>query len=149
MKRILILVAVLLLAGIGSVEATGTVRERLEDYRTASMNYICLKVTTDNSGDVSVTTTNKFTGTVMAYFCNPGTGGDIPTDLFDVSILDETGRDILLGEGVDSLNAITNLDDNQLAGFGGFNGIYKTKLNLVIANGGDEKQMDIYIWIKP
>ncbi|MBW2148124.1 MAG: hypothetical protein JRG73_11205 [Deltaproteobacteria bacterium] len=62
--------------------------------------------TSDASGDFEKTITDPsaFFGKVIQLETKPGAGGDQPLDLYDVTITNAVGADILGGEGADRSN---------------------------------------------
>lgn len=74
----------------------------------------------------------------------PGSGGTQPTDLYDITLLDEAGVDVLFGAGANLSNAtsararlnppvIHAADDD---------------LDLVVANAGSEKTGTLILWVQ-
>jgi hypothetical protein len=62
--------------------------------------------TSDGSGDAS-DSIGPIIGAIQRVVFAPGAGGSQPTDNYDVTITDESGIDILAGQGADLDNATT------------------------------------------
>jgi len=55
--------------------------------------------TSDASGNVSGLPTRKINGKIRQLVTIPGAGGLAPTTLYDITLLDSDGRDVLAGVG--------------------------------------------------
>jgi len=86
-------------------------------------------------GVVSSQTLSKYSGLISKVNIIPDGGGTAPTTLYDITILDEGGRDILEGNGADcSATATEYLDQSD-----GLGNVSQSKLTLTIAAAGDAK----------
>ena len=65
---------------------------------------VSLAWTSDASGDASITTI-KQAGILVGVAFVPGSGGSQPTNLYDVTLTDDNGVDILSGQGANLSNA--------------------------------------------
>ena len=71
--------------------------------------------TADASGNVSEVLqiagidNNKFQGEILNARFIPGSGDDQPDDQYDVTLTDEDGVDILLGQGTDLSNSVRKM----------------------------------------
>ena len=68
-------------------------------YTTQVVNRIAWAWTSDASGNVTDATDIPVAGTLARVVFVPGTGGNAPTDLFDVTITDPAGIDVLSTQG--------------------------------------------------
>jgi len=66
---------------------------------------VSLAWTSDASGDVSGDLTVRIRGVILGVEFVPGAAGVQPTDLYDVTIEDENGVDVLAGQGANLSNA--------------------------------------------
>src|SRR5258708_2022396 len=62
-------------------------------------NRVVLAWTSDASGNVNGLPTGNINGTICKVEFVPGTGGSQPTDLYDVTLTDAAGVDVLAGQG--------------------------------------------------
>ncbi|MDP3983633.1 MAG: hypothetical protein Q8Q52_01330 [Acidimicrobiia bacterium] len=98
--------------------------------------------TTDASGDVSETTSNAYSGEVILLTTVPGTGGDAPTDLYDLTVEDPDGIDVLAGIGGDRSD--TNTEHVRSTSHGAAVGA----LTFTVENGGNAKSGTAIIWVR-
>lgn len=99
--------------------------------------------TSDAAGDAELETAQAYTGTIERLVTVPGTGGDQPTNLYDVEIQDEDDVDVLMGAGEDRSNTGT---EQASAGDLGIVG-YST-LTLVVANAGDGNTGTVHLYVR-
>lgn len=69
-----------------------------------TVRQVRLAWTSDAAGAVSGTTVDAV-GEIHRVTFVPGTGGSQPTDLYDATLLDEDGLDVLAGKGANLSNA--------------------------------------------
>jgi hypothetical protein len=106
--------------------------------------------TSDPSGDVDTTLTKPVRGFITRVITTPGSGGDQPTDDYDLTCLDEQGVDVFKTLG-------GNRDDTNVEDFSPAepmsDGTYISPLpvhvdgtlQLVVANAGDTKKGEVVI----
>ncbi len=115
------------------------------DARVAPMNRCVTRFqinwTSDASGNFEKTVTDPpaFFGRIIQLETKPGTGGDQPTDLYDVTITNAMGADILGGDGANRSNT-----DAQIAFL--INPVLVAgSLTFKVANAGNAKKGSIAI----
>lgn len=86
----------------GSVTMTD---QNLVDKAQFPCRKILLAWTSDASGNVSGTLTPVISGTLARVVFIPGSGGTQPSSLYDVTLLDESGVDVLGGQGANLSNS--------------------------------------------
>lgn len=96
-----------------------------------------------DDGKATKTTVNSYTGKIIRLVTIPGTGGDVPTDNYDVVINDEDGTDILMGAGAN--RDLTNTEQVLEASLGC---VANDKLSLSITNAGSAKKGTAIIYIR-
>lgn len=79
---------------------------------TGSVRKVTLAWTSDAAGAVSGTTVH-LDGVIERVVFVPGTGGVQPTDLYDVTLEDAEGLDLLAGEGAN----LSNVNKTQVTPF--------------------------------
>ena len=102
---------------------------------------------TDSSGDATFTTTEFYTGEVLAYIEIPDGGGTAPTTAYDVVVNNDDTEDILNGLGADVVTA----DGVQETGDSNGNPLLplvRSKLNLIIDNAGNAKGGKTMVFIR-
>lgn len=101
--------------------------------------------TSDGAGAVSgFLTETPYTGKIEALVTVPSGGGTAPTDLYDVTVLDEDGIDVLAGAGANRAAAATQQVLSASLGVVAYD-----KLQLVVANAGAAKQGAVILHIRP
>lgn len=111
--------------------------------KSFSTNKLYIKMTgswtTDSSGDVNgITTAFKVSGVPILIITDPD-GTDIPTDNYDITLIDDDGYDVLQGKGVDRDSSLTE----QVSYLGV---VFNTNLTLVVDNAGNAKKGVITIY---
>lgn len=106
----------------------------------------------DDSGDCSETANRakNVTGTVVGLHSIPESGGTIPSDNYDVTVIDAQGADVLNGAGADLHQTLTSAECYRFpADFLNTGPIFivDQDLSLVVANGGDKKGGVIRVYI--
>lgn len=110
---------------------------------SASNRVYTVQWTSDGSGAVSAHTFTIRRGTIAQVKVIPGSGGVQPTDMYDVTVLDANGIDILAGNGMNLSNAAAALliDIDVLT--------EESPFDVVVANAGAAKQGTVMIWLLP
>jgi len=96
-----------------------------------------------DAGAVSSATTLEYTGIIIKAIFKSDAASTDPTDLYDVTILDDNGFDVLLGNGANITKATTvqkTVSDGQMWVVG-------TKLTLTIAAAGNAKGGEVYLYV--
>lgn len=109
----------------------------------------------DSSGDCDDSTSKSarasgVTGTVVGLHAIPETGATIPTDDYDVTIIDGQGVDVLNGAGTDLNQVNTSVENYRFPTDFLSEGpifIADQELTLVVANGGDTQGGVIRLYI--
>jgi len=99
--------------------------------------------TTDGSGDATEDT-EEIWGKINRIATNPD-NTETPTSLWDLTIADEDGVDILCGDGADR-DAADSGDSEQIFTCPA-NLAVASKLTLTVANGGDTKKGVVKVYI--
>ena len=88
----------------------------------------------DGSGNVSEASGVQVTGRLVQFTTIPDGGGTAPTALYDVTLLNADGVDVLAGNGADrSATVVETVDEANLRPVG------YSQLTLTIANAGASK----------
>lgn len=100
--------------------------------------------TTDAAGDADYTTGTIAAGKVVALVHAPGTGGAQPTDLYDVTLLDSDGVDVLNAHGENVSNAAPTMyvEADQMGI------VVADTLTLNVVNGGNAKSGKTVVYLK-
>ncbi len=98
--------------------------------------------TSDGAGAVSATAFDCRAGIVRNAKYVPGTGGTQPTNLYDVTVTDADGADVLVGGGADRSNATANYGSPGTI-------IDAGSLTPVVANAGAAKTGTIVLYVGP
>lgn len=135
--------AVACLALIGPVHAAGTLTVTTTYSASSGMTLYTLAWTSTAGGAVSGNAFAVKRGRIIQVKFVPAAAGDQPTDLYDVTLIDEHSIDLLNGQGANLSNA-TGLylqfnpslwhDETQ-------------DLDLVVANAGATKKGTVYLWV--
>jgi len=110
----------------------------------STMSKITFSWTSNASGAASGATTNNYSGVIYRIVFEPGSSATQPTDLYDVTLTDDDGIDILDGAGGDLSNATTD----QLQGLIGVSAVANSKLTLTISNAGDSKTGTVIVYLR-
>lgn len=125
--------------------------------RSRPMRSVKWAWTSDGSGNVNgFPMARAIGGKVVNLVTKPGAGGVAPTDNYDVQILDEIGRDILDGKGMNRDTANTEtVSPRTFLTDGGTPAITDVGqiavddiLNLVITNAGAAKQGIVVLYLE-
>ena len=104
-------------------------------------------------GAVSGNETGYISGEILRVVFKPDGGGTQPTDLYDVTLLDDAGFDVLAGQGANLSNANTT---NVCPGVPMKDGtttsvrpqIVDDTLELQVSNAGSAKGGTIYLYVR-
>ena len=108
-----------------------------------SIKEIVFSWLSDASGDGTATaTTGIYTGDLIKVVIVPGTSGEEPDDLYDVTLADADSLDLLAGQGVDCPNTA------NLVITGGMLPIVESTISLTIAGGGNADTGKVYIYLR-
>ena len=89
--------------------------------------------TSSAGGAADATTTHTYTGEVVRAVQVPDGGGTQPTDLYDVTVTDSDGADVLHGTGANLSNAaVTNAAPKD-----GLGAVVNSTLTLAVTNAGN------------
>lgn len=164
MKKFLVLMLVTMFMALGSGVAlgadAGTLTLNSDSRVTPPGSSRAVRVIewdwlSDASGDCDVSTSKSanasgVTGTVVGLHAVPEAGGTIPTDDYDVTVIDGNGVDVLNGAGA-NLNQLVASAENYRFPADFLNTgpivIVDRELTLVVANGGNAKGGVIRIYI--
>jgi hypothetical protein len=98
--------------------------------------------TSDASGDASEASVFKMTGKILGLATIPD-GTAVPTDNYDVTILDSDGHDVLLGAGANRDIATTEyVSETSLAA------VVNSKLTLTVAAAGASKKGTVILYVR-
>lgn len=110
----------------------------------STMSKITFSWTSNASGAASGATTNNYSGVIYRVVFEPGSSATQPTDLYDVTLTDDDGIDILDGAGGDLSNATTD----QLQGLIGVSAVANSKLTLTVLNAGNSKTGTVIVYLR-
>lgn len=142
-----VLLAALLLTT--SLQAAGTLTVAATTVSPALTRYALTWVSTAG-GAVSANLFDVRPGELVQVKFVPNSGGTQPTDLYDVTLVDENSVDLLAGGGANLSNATSTI---KVPSFGATT-LYRyvhdglQRLDLVVANAGNAKGGTIYLWIR-
>jgi hypothetical protein len=130
------------LAAVGSITFT--------EARSRSIQSVSMLWTSDAAGAVSGINSPQVSGELLKVVFTPGSGGVQPTALYDVTMLDTDGFDVLAGKGANLSNAAASqvvplvgdgVTTNQRTALDGV-------LQLVVAAAGNAKQGTVTIYFR-
>ena len=108
---------------------------------TRTMRRVTLDWTSDaSSGDVSGVTTQELSGIIERVTFIPDAGGTQPSDLYNVTIEDENGIDMLDGDGADLSNSAASIVEPSIA--------IDDKLELKVDSAGNYKGGTIVLYLR-
>lgn len=119
----------------------GTVVATEETFGTVKK--IALAWTSDAAGAADGVTLGAYSGEIRRLVTVPSGGGTAPTDLYDVTLNDEDGVDVLLGAGADRSSTVT-----QQVNAGSLGIVANDKLTLAVRNAGNAKQGTVYLYVR-
>ena len=118
----------------------GTVTDNKLSHDPIGLEEITFTWLSDASGDADGTTPEQFTGDVENCSFIPD-DTDVPTALWDVTIADKNGVDVLGGQGA---NRSATLDEGvALVGK-----VFKSALTLTVSNAGNAKRGKCILYIR-
>lgn len=149
----LILLLALLVAPLsaGSAAVGSVVVVRTRVFGEFVVNQYKLSWTSSAGGAVSGNPFAVVPGEIMRVQCVPGSGGTQPTDLYDMKLKDIYEFDTVSGQGSNLRNVVPDAGDPGNMQFTTpyyFPGSASHTLDLVIANAGNAKTGDCYLWIR-
>lgn len=145
--RMVALAVTLMAASLSASSAAGTVVVTVNNRTLRGMTQYTLAWTSTAGGAVSANPVSVGPGWIESVKFVPGSGGTQPTDLYDVTLVDTNGVDVLNAQGANLSNATgLYLQFNPPLFFPG-SGSSQT-LDLVIANAGNAKTGVAYVWIR-
>ena len=106
-----------------------------------SVKKIHWAVMSSSSGVATQATTNVYDGKLITCVTNPGTTA--PTDDWDMTITDSDSVDLLCGNGADRDTA-----DTEVIAEASMSAVAGSVLTLNVANAGDSKVLDVYLYIR-
>ena len=95
------------------------------------------------AGTVTKQTLKDYNGAIERLVTVPGGAPNAPTTLYDVTVTDEDGNDVLMGTGVDRSATATE----QVLG-GSLGVVANGKLTLNIANAGSGKAGQVFVYLR-
>lgn len=98
-----------------------------------------------NAGKAAKTTTESYTGQIIGAIFVPDTGGTAPTNAYDITVINEDGRDILHGVALNLPVPIVGtgrIEPSSLLGV-----VVATTLTLNVENAGNAKGGTVYLYI--
>lgn len=125
---------------------TATLTESREKKNIDGLSYVSkikFDWASDAAGDVSQQTTLDYDGVILFVVTVPDSGGTAPTALYDVTLTDSDGVDVLGGLGANRSATATEYL-NYSSGLGA---VSKSQLTLTVANAGDTKGGLVYVYI--
>lgn len=96
-----------------------------------------------NAGKAVKTTEESYSGQIVRLVTVPTGAPNVPSDNYDVAILDEDGVDVLMGAGVDRDETNT---EQVLAASLGY--VANDRLTLSVSNAGNAKKGTAYLYIR-
>ncbi len=140
----------------GTLTTTRTLPTPYPDYigspgRTPALYTLAWTCTA--GGAVSSATSIPVVGKIERVVFVPGTSGNQPTNLYDVTLTDTGGADVLAGQGADLSNTSTTtvcpcvlMTDGTHTGANPF--VVAEALTLTVANAGNAKSGTIYLYVR-
>jgi hypothetical protein len=141
MKRALRIALVAVLALTSEAWAAGTVTVTEEAY--SAVRKVKFAWTSDGAGAADGATTGDFSGKIEALVTVPNGGGTQPTDLYDLTVVDDDGTDVLSGAGANRSNASTQVVLSASLGI-----VANDRLTLHVTNAGAAKGGTVYVYLR-
>jgi hypothetical protein len=118
---------------------TSTITEE----RHGSLKKIKFEWTSDAGGTCNYgTTTYAYNGALERVVFVPDSGGTQPDNLFDVTILDADGYDVLAGQGADLSNADTTTVVSSMGA------VANDPLHILVTGAGSANAGDVYVYLR-
>ena len=114
------------------------VPEEARSVRKISWDWLCT-----DGGVVTSASASKYSGIALKVVTVPDGGGTAPTTLYDVTITDEDGVDILCGLGADRSATATEYKSFS----DGLGACVDSALTLNVANAGNAKGGKVFLYI--
>ena len=113
------------------------------DSNTQTIRKYTISWTSDASGNATANTI-VLSGSIARINFVPGSGDTQPTDLYDLTLKDSDGIDILLGSGADLSNTIATtiiplISSNKI--------VINEKLAIAVSNAGNAKTGTVTLYI--
>ena len=113
------------------------------DSNTQTIRKYTISWTSDASGDATANTI-VLSGSIARVNFVPGSGATQPSNLYDITLKDSDGIDILLGAGADlsnvtSVTTIPLISSNKI--------VINEKLAIAVSNAGNAKTGTVTIYI--
>lgn len=140
MKRRLLMLALAL--GLASqASAAGNVDRAVKVLANGQVKYT-LSWTSDASGSVSGNSLTIASGRIVQAQFVPGTGGTVPTALYDVTLVDTNSVDLLQAGGADLSATVSKVSVFYPPAYA------DAALTLVVANAGNAKTGTVTVWVQ-
>ena len=139
MRRILALVVAALLATVPSY-AAGTVT--VSETTIGSIKLVKFTWTSSAGGAADGATTLTYDGGIQRIVTVPDGGGTQPTDLYDITLLDGNGVDVLVANGANRSNTATEQVPGSALGI-----TVASALTLHVTNAGNAKGGVVYVYV--
>lgn len=120
---------------------TITPKDNKLEVQKLTINWAC----TDGGAVVGAVTARKYTGFIYRAIWIPGAGGDAPTALYDTTLKDEDGADVLGGLGADRSATLPEYKSSV----DGLGIVMDSTLTFAVANAGDGKKGTFIVYILP
>ncbi len=97
-----------------------------------------------DAGKARKTTTEVYNGVLERAVFVPDSGGTQPTNLYDVTVEDEDGYDVLIGQGadLDNTGAVSKAHSN------GLGAVANDKLTVSVTNAGNAKGGAVILYLR-
>lgn len=120
---------------------------------TRTVKKVAFDWLSDASGDVNGTHTKYLSGEILRIVFIPDSGGTQPTDLYDVTLEDDSGMDVLAGQGANLSNAnTTNVEPGVPFKDGTTTSVSKMViddlLELKVSNAGNAKGGQVIVYVR-
>ena len=93
------------------------------------------------TGTATGTTTNSYDGKLITLVTDPG--ATAPTTLYDVTVTDADGHDVLVGAGADRSATVT-----ELVGETSLGAVAGSLLTVNVSNAGNSKVGEVILYIR-
>lgn len=128
------------------IVAAGTATRTSQPVRSQGERFTRYTVawTSSSGGAVSANTFTVLPGRIVSVRFVPGTSGTQPTDLYDVTLVDTSGADVIFGAGANLSNATASVVRLSPSYFQDGTRV----LDLVVANAGDSKTGTVEVLVQ-
>lgn len=124
--------------------ATGTVV--ITERAIKQVHMIKFAWTSTAGGAASDTTRLKYTGNILKFYTVPGSGGDAPTDNYDITLTNADSIDVLQGQGANRSTSLTQWV-NDIPASTPLGAVAGSKLTLNVSNAGDANTGELIVFI--